>query len=130
MRKARRARGFTLLELLVVLAIVAMTAGLTLPAAKRWIDAGQERAWRQDVVATLTGLPAKAFSDGRELQLDAIGLRQAVASLPPDSSIELSAPLRYNSRGIASAATVRIKPTTGPSMVLQVEALTGRVSSR
>lgn len=129
MRRAGRPRGFTLLELLVVLAIVAMTAAFALPASRRWIEAGQERAWRQDVVATLANMPAKAFSEGRDLQLDAIALRQAVASLPPDAIIELSAPLRYSNRGMASAVTVRIKPTAGPLMVLQVQALTGQVSS-
>ena len=68
-------KGFTLLELLVVLSIVAMAAGLMVPSASRWMSAARERAWQQELRAELAALPMRAFRRGEPLELDALAFR-------------------------------------------------------
>lgn len=127
-RTAPERAGFTLLELLVVLSIVAMTAGLILPSASRWIAAASERAWRQEVRAQLAALPMRAFQTGESLELDAPALRSLLVGLPESAKVELTAPLRYSAAGVASGATVRVTDAAGAEQVWSVAPVTGRVT--
>ncbi len=120
--------GFTLLELLVVLALIGLAAGLALPAASRWLDAVNERGWRQELHAALAALPLNAFGQGRELRLDAKDVRALVEDMPSDVAVELSAPLVYSPRGLAAPADVRLRDAQGRVSVYRIEAVTGRVS--
>ncbi|MDN3920972.1 prepilin-type N-terminal cleavage/methylation domain-containing protein [Roseateles violae] len=123
-----RSRGFTLLELLVVLTIAALSIGFVLPAASRWIAAVQERGWRDDLRAALQGLPVAAFRQGAVLELDAPALRALLPDLPAELEFSLEQPLRYSAMGVASGGrlSVRSKPG-GRAEVWQIEAVTGRV---
>jgi len=127
-RNSRNGGGFTLLELLVVLSIVAMTAGLILPSTSRWIAAARERAWQQELRAQLAALPMRAFQSGEPLELDAPALRGLLTDLPASVQLELSAPLRYSAAGVAAAATVRAKGDEGREQVWTVAPMTGRVT--
>lgn len=120
-------RGFTLLELLVVLALVAMTAGLTLPAANRWLEATRERAWQQELRAALAALPLQAFQQGKPVVLDAQEVRGLVEDMPADVRVELSAPLRYSAVGAADAAALRLRTASGQVLEWRIEAVTGLV---
>lgn len=124
---ARGRRGFTLLEILVVLVVVALTVGLVAPSGTRWLAAARERAWQQDLRAQLTDQPLKAFREGRPLQLDAQALRALVPDLPSDVVIELSAPLRYGPSGAASPAEIRLRRPGAPVLSWRVQAITGDV---
>lgn len=122
-------RGFTLLELLVVLSIVAMTAGLILPSTSRWLAAAQERGWRQEVRAELAGLPMRAFRQGEPLELDAPALRDLLKDqLPAGAVLEVSAPLRYSASGVAAGATVRLRTADGRAQAWVIAAPTGEVT--
>ncbi|WIT09968.1 type II secretion system protein [Paucibacter sediminis] len=126
---SRNGGGFTLLELLVVLSIVAMTAGLILPSTSRWIAAARERAWQQELRAQLAALPMRAFQSGEPLELDASALRSLLEDdLPASVQLELSAPLRYSAAGVAAAATVRAKDDEGRGRVWTIAPMTGRVT--
>ncbi|MBV8033811.1 prepilin-type N-terminal cleavage/methylation domain-containing protein [Roseateles sp.] len=120
-------RGFTLLELLVVLALIGLVAGVSLPAAGRWLDAVRERGWRQELHASLTALPLAAFRQGRPTRLEAKDVRALVADMPADLAVELSAPLIYSARGLAEPAEVRLRDAQGRVSVWRIEAGTGRV---
>lgn len=120
-------RGFTLLEILVVLVLVALTAGLVAPAGSRWLASARERGWQDDLRAQLASQPLRAFRDGRPLQLDAGALRELVPDIPADVTIELSAPLRYGPTGAAAPAEVRLRRPGVPAVVLRVVAVTGEV---
>lgn len=101
-------RGFTLLELLIVLAVVALSTAVVVPAASRWLAAAEARSWREDLVVRLTELPTEAFGQGQPLELDADALRRQVPSLPSDLELRLSKPLRYGPTGVAAGGWVEV----------------------
>lgn len=120
-------RGFTLLELLVVLSVVALTAGLTLPSASRWIDATRERGWRDDLSAALTALPVRAFQRGAPIVLDAGAVRQLSTDMPADVKVELSEPLRYGASGAAGGGELGLRVGSGKHEMWKIEPITGFV---
>lgn len=123
----RAFRGFTLLEMLVVLVLIALAAGLVAPSGARWLAAARERAWQDDLRAQLLNLPLRAFHEGRALNLDASSLRELAPDIPTDVVIELSAPLRYGPTGAAAAAEIRFAKRGAPPVVWRVMAVTGDV---
>lgn len=125
--KLRGSRGFTLLEILVVLVLVSLTVGLVAPAGSRWLAAARERGWRDDLRAQLTSQPLRAFQEGRALQLDALSLRELVPDMPADVAIELSAPLRYGPTGAAGPAEIRLRRPGVPVEVWRIKAVTGEI---
>lgn len=69
-RIADRTRdGFTLLELLVVLAIMGLAAGLAAPGVLRSIESWQARAELDRLQDQVRGLPAAARATGRALRI-------------------------------------------------------------
>lgn len=122
-----RSAGFTLLELLLVLTIIALTVGLIAPSSSRWIDSVRERGWSDDARNTLSGLPLKAFADGRPLTVDAQALRLMLSELPGDAELELDRPLRYSATGLADGGRLVIRLASGRKLEWSIEAVTGRV---
>ena len=80
MRSSRPAAGFTLLELLVVLAILGLISGLLAPRVVGWLDAAKVRGWRNDLRVHIELLPVRAFQAGEALVVDAEFLQR---DLPP-----------------------------------------------
>ena len=125
----RNLHGFTLLEILVVLVLVALVAGLTVPASTRWLAAARERGWQGDLRAQLQGQPLRAFHEGRALQLDAKAVRALAPDMPPEVEIEVSSPLSYSAVGAARAAELRFKRPGAPTLIWRIVAVTGEVES-
>jgi len=124
----RAGRGFTLLELLVVLTIVGLSAGIMVPALSRAVDAAQERAWTQELGAALAALPLKAFHGGQPLQLDAEAVRALLPDqLPPDAEITLLEPLRYSAMGMARGGMLRVRTSQGRVHEWRIEPVSGQV---
>lgn len=101
MNARKQQQGFTLLEMLVVLLLLALTTGIVAPRASRWLDAAQERGWRADLKARIEMLPVRAFLSGEAMTLD---IRQLTQDLPGQSGgveLRLKAPLRYSASGAA-----------------------------
>jgi len=118
--------GFTLLELLVVLALMALAAGIAAPRAVGWLDAARERGWRDDFRSYLEALPVRTFLKGEALTLEAKDLLQAVPGAPDETEIYLPKPLGYDALGVASGGTLvlsrgKLKETW------RIEAITGKV---
>ncbi len=105
----RGTRGFTLLELLVVLTLIGLTIGLVAPSMVRWLGAAQERGWRADLRARIEALPVKAFIGGEPLALDGPALLRDLPGLPADVTVELDAPLRYSELGVALGGVLEIQ---------------------
>jgi len=121
--------GFTLLELLVVLTLVAAAVGMVLPATVRSVDAARDRAWQQSLSNALASLPLKAFHSGQSLTLSADDARELVVDLPDNVRLELSAPLRYSAQGVASGGWVLALRDQQPARRWRIAEISGETLS-
>ncbi len=108
-----RAGGFTLLELLVVLALVAMMAALTVPRLQRTVTAIASSGERAEVVRQLERLPLLARRDGRAIEIAADESPAAYLQLPQGWETRAITPLRVAANGICSAARIRVSGADG-----------------
>ncbi|MDM4767546.1 type II secretion system protein [Pelomonas sp. SE-A7] len=100
--------GFTLLEMLVVLALFALAAGIVAPQAGRWLEAAQARGWRADLRARLEAQPIRAFLAGQAISLDAQQLRAELPGAPQGLRLALKRPLRYSASGAAEGGELEL----------------------
>ncbi|MGM9516476.1 prepilin-type N-terminal cleavage/methylation domain-containing protein [Roseateles sp. DB2] len=125
---SRSGRGFTLLEVLVVLALLGLAAGVAAPRVLQALASAQERGWRNDMKARIEALPARAFLSGEALSLSAPQLLREQP--PPREGIELSLkePLRYTPLGLAAGGELMLSFDARPPERWRVEPMTGRVT--
>lgn len=122
-----RPRGFTLVELVVVLALIALATGLVTPAVVRGLTAARERAVLADVRALLEGLPVRAYQGGSALELDAAALRRLAPELPEGWRLDVEAPLRYGPSGVAAGGAVRLLIPGRDATTWRIAAVSGQV---
>lgn len=123
----RATRGFTLFELIVVLALVALAAGVVTPAVVGGLAAARERGVLADVRVVLEGMPVRAYQSGSGLEIDAVALRRLVPELPDDWRLEVERPLRYAPNGVAAGGAVRLLIPGRDTTTWQVAAVSGQV---
>ena len=120
-------RGFTLVELVVVLALVALATGIAAPAVVRGVAAARERGVLADVRVLLEGMPVRAVQSGSGLDMDAAALRRLVPELPAGWRLEVDPPLRYAPNGVAAGGAVRLLIPGRDPTTWRVAAVSGRV---
>ncbi len=138
--------GFSLIELMVVMAIMAAAAGAALPAMGRMYDAMQYRDAVRTVLSSAKAARFKALSSGRsvdwvynanarEIRVDEKLQQQFDDSFSVEitSARELSndarrAVIRFYPDGSSSGGDVRIEHQTGKGIQIKVDWLFGRVS--
>ena len=136
MMKRHGLRGFTLLELLVVMVLLALMLGLVAPNASRWLEAAQVRGWRVDLKARIEALPVRVFLSGEALSLDIQQLQRDLPGQPGGLELRMAAPLRYSAVGMAAGGELElwrgsqievwtIQPVTG-EVVIEQGARVGR----
>lgn len=123
---ARRLGGFTLLEMLAVIALIALAAGIVAPRAVGWLDAARERGWRDDFRAYLEALPVRCFLSGEPRQLEAQDLLNAVPDAPARLEIRLPQTITYSAQGVASGGIVELRRGEHRE-TWQIEPITGQV---
>lgn len=125
--RSRAAAGFTLLELLVVMSIVALMLGLVVPAGWRALEAAQERATLRELAARLERLPLQAWQSGRALTVQGADLQQGIANWPAHWSILASEPLAYGPNGVAKGGEVSLWVDGQRRYAWRIDPHTGRV---
>lgn len=140
----RQQRGFTLLELIAVLAIAALVMGVSAPAMQRLYQSAQYRAAVSDVVSELNAARIQAIKSGAtsDVMIDPMARRISrdgeVRSLPAAldltvlGSRELNRDgvgvIRFYADGASSGGYVTVAHANGMSAQVQVDWLLGRVS--
>lgn len=143
-------RGFSLIELVLVMAILGVVAGLTVPALARWSEAQPLSQARDLVLAELaharlaaieSGTPSSVrYQPGRsQFEIESgVPAQQIELTLPESvrfaaldqSNGEWSPPIRFYPSGTASEALVILQDDTDREERIVVARLTGAASSR
>jgi general secretion pathway protein H len=146
-------RGFTLIETVVVLLVLALAAAVVAPPIGRGLDAVRLRAEVAGVASFLRGARERALSQHRaiEVAIEAEGrvlvLRsgegdpardgaaaRAVRHLSPEVRVTAEPPpartVTFFAHGLSSGGRFRIESREAVVYVVTVDPLTGRVSTR
>jgi type II secretion system protein H len=146
-REPEVTKGFTLLELIVTLAVLALTAAVVTPAIGRGTDSLKARAEVAGFAATLRHAREKAITSQRthRVVIDPAAHRVSILAapaakddkdvhesraLPPRLTIEPSqvAEVTFDARGLASGGTFKLT-SAGIVYHVTIDRLTGRVRS-
>lgn len=130
MRKADS--GFTLMEMLVVLALLAVVAGIALPVARRQNDGVALRATAHQLAAHMRTARGAAIRDSAEktLVLDAGGRRYwvegvtKVQALAKGVELRVAGALRFYPDGTSTGGTV-VLAGGGSAAEITLDTLTG-----
>ncbi|WP_439817099.1 prepilin-type N-terminal cleavage/methylation domain-containing protein [Zavarzinia sp. CC-PAN008] len=114
-RPAAAHPGFTLLEVLLTLALLAGLAGLVLPNAARMYDGAVLALGRGEVERQLARLPLAASLDGTDYTLAQLpgqvpppGQPAIALRLEPGWRVEADPPIRYRNDGVCSGGRLTL----------------------
>jgi general secretion pathway protein H len=126
-------RGFTLLEIVIALAVVGLVMAVSVPAGARFYESMQYRAAVRDVVTVLSSARHKAMRDGQAIDVrinprsNEVSLDDSVKRLPAALGITVSSAAELNAR---DTAVIRFYPEGGSSGGEVSLALPGRAGVR
>lgn len=140
------ARGFTLVELVLVLFVMSLLAGLALPAVGRGVDTLQLRAEaaafstflryaREQAITRREAHEVRVNPNAHLLTLTKAGTEGARASrrLSPRIAITAESPtglsITFTPRGLSSGGSFRLVGADGRAYWVRVDPLTGRVTN-
>ena len=102
-RRNRATPGFTLLELVVVLALLGLATALVAPAGFRMIATWRRATDVDAVMGTLVALGAQARLQGRAIHLPMGDIaREQLPTLPDGWTVHLEVPLTVQANGACS----------------------------
>ncbi|WP_162404141.1 pilus assembly FimT family protein [Pseudoxanthomonas jiangsuensis] len=129
-------RGYTLLEMMVVVALLALATGMVAPAGYRMITTWREASEVEQVMHAIAALPLLARNQGRTLQLDSTPAEERpladasgppqpqagrIVDLPEGWQLRMDTPLTVSANGACSGAEGTLQ-TERQSIPFQVQA--------
>jgi prepilin-type N-terminal cleavage/methylation domain-containing protein len=127
-RPGQALRGFTLLEMLVVLAVLSLVVGLAAPRLYRTYQAVVERGEREGIVAQLAALSLRANALGVAFTLAADSIARILPdgrpmiALPAGWQLSTDRPIRFNFVGMCDGGTVRLRSPIGEQVDVDLDA--------
>ena len=100
---SRCAAGYTLLEMVVVMAVLAMATALAAPPSYRMMRSWQEATRVDDVIQQLERLPGAVRASGNPLETGEDGSVPLI-ELPPNWTLRTDTPLQVQANGACSDA--------------------------
>lgn len=118
-RRRHPARGFTLLEMVVVLAILGLVAGVAIPSTVRGIQSWRRQAQLDALLDQVRGLPARARASGTAIEIDAATLAGQDAPLRVEDGWRVVAPTpwRVRANGACEGGTLELEGSAAPVVV-------------
>lgn len=121
--------GYTLMEIIIVLALLGFMAGLALPRLERLYTSMQQsmqrsealrciadlgyQAWSQQQPLTLSRYPAVIDGGSERAQLELassnLDLTEEIFPLPENWSVEAESPILYQRNGVCSGGTIIVR---------------------
>jgi prepilin-type N-terminal cleavage/methylation domain-containing protein len=117
-------RGFTLLEMLVVLALIGVMAGLALPNFSRFLESFTLKNQWAAVERELADLPYQIFISGTAFQLDSRTASTRLTTLPEGWRVETTQPITYRFSGWCEGGRLAVISATGTRRDYQLAAPT------
>ncbi|MBC7622411.1 MAG: prepilin-type N-terminal cleavage/methylation domain-containing protein [Aeromicrobium sp.] len=106
-------RGFTLLEMLVVLALIGVMAGIALPNFSRFLESFSIKNQWAAVERELADVPYQVFISGANFQLDSGSAATRLTTLPEGWRIEAASPIVYRFSGWCEGGRLSILSASG-----------------
>ncbi len=110
-----RTRGFTLLEMVVVLAILGLATALVAPSMLRGIDSWRRQAAMDALFDQIRALPGNARATGREINIetDAMGAVDPPLSIEGDWTLSVEQPWKVHANGICEGGMLAVANAYG-----------------
>ena len=124
----RHASGFTLLELLVVMAVVGLLAGMIAPNLERLVGSIDRATRRDGLIADIAGLSFRAYALGQGFELKDDGLARLlrdgdpVLAVPNGWRVSVQPAIQFGFNGICSGGQVTLISPDGVREALQLRA--------
>lgn len=133
-RSSSRARnhvqGFTLIEMMAVLTLAALMAGVALPAMQRWFDSISEKAQLTEVAIQFQRLASRAALLSQTVRLDKtnwtnkLGDNEAALALPDGWSLLNETPVVFFHSGVCGGGKIDLLAANGRKVVLNITPVT------
>lgn len=122
--RAFPSQGFTLLEIIVVLAIMGLVAAVATPAVVRGIDSWRRQAQADALMDQLRGLPSRARATGRPIEVSAASLSGDSPPLRVDAGWTLAVPEAWwvQANGVCQGGRVELHGDDGRVLALEATA--------
>ena len=112
--------GFTLLEMIVVLAILGLATALVAPSAIRGIDSWRRQSELDSLLDQIRALPGDARASGKAIALsdDTLKAKDAPLRVAADWRLGVPTPWKVNANGVCEGGVVEIGNDHGKRSVV------------